>query len=77
MHTHNYFSRVYSSFCIFGSNIILMQWLKEEFLPYLEGWEASVYEHLGFSRTELKKMLLPPETLLGIRLSGRDELRTL
>lgn len=47
-----------------------IQWLKEEFLPYLNEWEKSVKERDKFSDLAKKKMLLSRETLLGIRITG-------
>ena len=47
-----------------------LQWLKEEFLPYLEGWKKSVQERKGFSDGEKKKMQLSDETLLGLEMTG-------
>ena len=49
---------------------VLFQWLKERFLLYLNDWEKGVYTRSGFSRVDQKKMLLPQETLHGLRMSG-------
>lgn len=51
---------------------IHMQWLEEEFLPYLKEWEDSVARRPGFSKAQMKRMLLSAETLLGIRITGGD-----
>ena len=47
-----------------------LQWLKEEFLPYLERWKKSVQERKGFSDGEKKKMQISDETLLGLEMTG-------
>jgi hypothetical protein len=44
-----------------------MQWLEDEFLPYLKEWECSVMNRPGFTPAQRKKMLLSEETLLGLR----------
>ena len=46
------------------------QWLREDFLGYLDEWEASVAARPGFSKAERNKMLLSQETLSGLRLTG-------
>ena len=52
---------------------LLLQWLKEEFLPYLEGWKKSVQERNGFSDGEKKKMQLSDQTFLGLEMTGITE----
>ena len=47
-----------------------LQWLEEEFLPYLDDWESSVKGRAGFSKLAQKQMLLSPETLLGLQITG-------
>ena len=47
-----------------------LQWLLEEFLPYLDSWETSVMERPGFTDVEKKKMLLSQPTLDGLRMTG-------
>ena len=47
-----------------------MQWLKTEFLGYLNDWEKSVMERPGFDDDVKKKMMLSSETLLGLRMTG-------
>ena len=47
-----------------------LQWLEKEFLPYLDAWESSVKEREGFSKLAQKQMLLSPETLLGLQITG-------
>ena len=40
-------------------------------LVYLDEWEASVHARDGSSRQEKQMMMLSPETLLGIKITGR------
>ena len=40
-----------------------LQWLTEEFLPYLDHWEKTVSEREGFSNAEKNMMLLSQETI--------------
>ena len=47
-----------------------MQWLEEEFLPYLASWEASVRGREGFTVAEQNKMMLSAETRLGLQFTG-------
>ena len=47
-----------------------IQWLKDDFIGYLDDWETSVRERPGFSRAEQNNMLLSPETRLGLRTTG-------
>lgn len=35
-----------------------LQWLKNDFLPFLNGWEASVNARQGYSQAQKKRMLL-------------------
>ena len=49
-----------------------MQWLKEEFLPYLLDWEESVAKRKGYSKKEKAMMVLSNETRLGIQITGKD-----
>lgn len=55
----------------------LLQWLEEQFLPYLDYWEASVNAREGFTPAQKKRMLLSCETLLGIRRTGAAILNTM
>ena len=48
----------------------IVQWLEEEFLPYLEEWEKSVNNRPGFTKSQKKRMLLSPETLLGLKITS-------
>ena len=54
---------------------IYIQWLEEEFLPYLDRWEHSVKEREGFSVAEQNKMLLSAETRLGLKFTGSSILK--
>ena len=47
-----------------------LQWLRDEFLVYLDEWEKSVNDRPGFSKEEKNLMLLSPATRLGIRMTG-------
>ena len=44
-----------------------VQWLKDDFLKYLEEWEKSVERRDGFTKEEKQRMLLSAETRLGFR----------
>lgn len=46
------------------------QWIHEEFLAYLDKWEKSVKERPGYSKSQKKRMMLSPETLLGLKITG-------
>ena len=50
--------------------LIVVQFLREEFMGYLDEWSKSVSERKGFSPKELNNMKLSRETLLGIRVTG-------
>ena len=52
---------------------MIKQWLQDEFLPYLDGWEASVHERAEFSKKEREMMLLSHETRTGLKLTGKVE----
>ena len=49
----------------------IMQWLSEDFLGYLSRWEQSVRRREGFTPKQKRLMLLSPETILGLRITGR------
>jgi len=44
--------------------------LKEELLPYLQQWEDSVDQRVGFSAKQKAMMLLSKETRLGMRATS-------
>ena len=48
----------------------LFQWLKDEFLTYLDCWEKSVHDREGFSSAEKNMCLLSQETRNGLRITG-------
>lgn len=50
-----------------------MQWLKEDFLKYIDDWEDGVMKRKKFTVTQKYKMLLSQETLLGIRMTGNEK----
>ena len=49
----------------------MQQWLKDDFLKYLDEWQASVQKREGFSDAAKAKMQLSQETLLGIRITSK------
>ena len=62
----------YMSNCSNNYDSVCIQWLEEEFIPYLDNWERSVQEREGFSNAQKLTMLLSAETRLGLRLTGKD-----
>ena len=46
-----------------------MQWLKQDFLGYLDQWEAEVQQR-DDTQTEKNRMCLSKETLEGLRITG-------
>ena len=46
------------------------EWLQEEFIAFLDKWEASVAARKEFEKIEKNKMLLSEETRFGLRLTG-------
>ena len=62
----------YSTMCMSPFNIhCSFQWLTETFLPYLNEWEHTVYARQEFTWSAKNTMLLPPATLLGLRMSSK------
>ena len=49
----------------------ILQWLKEDFLGYLNEWEESVEQRTGFTSSQKNMMLLSRETIEGLRTTGR------
>ena len=49
---------------------LMLQWLEEVFLPYLEAWERSVESREGFTAAQKQRMLLSSETRLGLKMKG-------
>jgi hypothetical protein len=47
-----------------------LKWLQEDFLGYLKISEKSVEDREGYSRIQKKQMMLSPETLLGLKITG-------
>ena len=47
-----------------------MQWLEEDFLLYLDNWEASVNTCTDVPQEQKKKLLLSAETIEGLRITG-------
>ena len=52
-----------------SKGLFLLQWLKEEFLNYLDCWEA-VHEREGVTSAEKNMMMLSRETKNGLRITG-------
>jgi hypothetical protein len=48
-----------------------LQWLENDFLKYLDDWEASVEKRREFSAAEKIKMQISQETLLGIKITSK------
>ena len=48
----------------------VLQWPEEDFLPYMDEWEESVKKREGFTDAQKKRMLLSPQTILGLRMTG-------
>lgn len=48
-----------------------VQFLKEEFIEYLERWKESVAARSGFNDDERKRMMLSQETLTGLKITGK------
>ena len=48
-----------------------MQWLKDNFLGYIDGWEE-VMGGEEFTTTQRKKMCLSQETSEGLRITGKS-----
>ena len=48
---------------------VYLQFLRDEFLPYLKAWEDSINSREGFTANEV--MIISQETLNGIRITGR------
>lgn len=49
-------------------SIISEQWLKDDFLVYLDKWEASVAKETPALK---QKKLLSAETITGLRITGK------
>ena len=50
---------------------LYFQWLKNNFLGYLDGWEKEVSGRQGFTKAQQKRMCLSKETLEGLRITGK------
>lgn len=46
------------------------KWLEEDFLGYISDWETYVKNIDGVSQKMRQKMLLSPQTLLGLKMTG-------
>ena len=47
-----------------------LQWLTDEFIPYLNEWESSIKKRRIFSPPSKSMMLLAKETRNGINITG-------
>ena len=47
-----------------------MQWLKNDFLNYLDDWEDSANSQEDLSKSEQNRLCLSRETLEGLRMTG-------
>lgn len=56
--------------CIYAIHSCV-QWLTDEFTPYLKEWEGSVEKRSGFSPQSKSMMLLAKETRNGINITGK------
>jgi len=50
--------------------VLLLQFLKEEFLAYFENWEKSVMARDGFTDAEKEMMMIARESRTGMQISG-------
>ena len=50
--------------------LLLLQFLRNELLPYFNKWETGVAARIGFSKEERNLMLLSRESRHGITLTG-------
>lgn len=53
-----------------------LQWLKEDFLSYLDKWSSSVKARKGFTKSEKAIMTLSKETLQGLKITGKGTCMT-
>ena len=56
--------------CTIPAHSPLWQWLKDDFLAYLDEWEASIAAVPNLTTSERTLRCLSPATLLGLRMSG-------
>ena len=48
-----------------------MQWLKEDFLGYIEEWQKSIEQREEFTNAQKQMMCLSKETLTGLKITGK------
>ena len=48
----------------------LLQWLKHDFLNYLQSWEMQALSNKHLNKSAINKMLLPKETRDGLMITG-------
>ena len=49
---------------------IMLQWLKEIFLPYLHEWKDSVQKDDSIPKQMKKQCVLPHQTIEGLKICG-------
>lgn len=49
---------------------LCVQWLEDDLLGYLSGWEESVKKRKGFTAVQKKLMMMPDSTVEGIKITG-------
>ena len=62
---------VYDLLYIYTYAILYVQWLADEFIPYLKEWEGSVEKRSGFSPQSKTMMVIAKETRNGINITGK------
>ncbi len=51
-----------------------MQWLLQEFLPFLNDWQQEAMATPGLTAAERKKLCLSDQTLEGLRITGKSKI---
>ena len=49
----------------------MIQWLKDDFLQYLDEWEASADSRIELTKSDRNRLCLSRETLEGLRMTGK------
>ena len=52
-------------------HMLNLQWLENDFLPYLAEWESIADARKGFTKTEQGNMLLSHSTRLGLKMTSK------
>lgn len=53
----------------YNTFFVMFQWLKDDFLGYLNDWRISVHDRVGCNKTERNRMLLSAATQLGLQMT--------